>query len=69
MLSFASEAISPANGRQERCNVGLRTSEQFLAGLKDGREVYYRGERVGVVPEHPELGVAARHAAIDFDLA
>jgi aromatic ring hydroxylase len=49
--------------------VGLRTSEQFLAGLNDAREVYYRGERVGVVSEHPELGVAARHAAIDFDLA
>ncbi len=49
--------------------MGLRTSEQFLAGLNDAREVYYRGERVGVVSEHPELGVAARHAAIDFELA
>ena len=49
--------------------MGVRTSKEFLAGLKDSREVYYRGERVSIVSEHPELGVAARHAAIDFDLA
>jgi 4-hydroxybutyryl-CoA dehydratase / vinylacetyl-CoA-Delta-isomerase len=49
--------------------MGLRTSEQFLEGLRDDREVYYRGQRVRSVPDHPELGVAARHAAIDFQLA
>lgn len=49
--------------------MGLRTVEQFLSGLRDGREVYYRGQRVPDVTEHPELGVAARHAAIDFRLA
>ncbi len=49
--------------------MGLRTAAEFLEGLRDGREVYYRGERVPVVTEHPELGVAARHAAIDFQLA
>ena len=49
--------------------MGLRTAEEFLQGLRDGREVYYRGERVPAVTEHPELGVAARHAAIDFRLA
>jgi len=49
--------------------MGLRTAEQFLNGLKDSREVYYRGARVPIVSEHPELGVAARHAAIDFELA
>lgn len=48
--------------------MGLRTPKQFLDGLNDAREVYYRGERVAVVSEHPELGVAARHAAIDFEL-
>src|SRR5579864_3303534 len=49
--------------------MGLRTAEQFLSGLRDGREVYYRGQRVRDVTGHPELGVAARHAAIDFQLA
>ena len=49
--------------------MGLRTPEQFLDGLRDDRTVYYRGQRVKAVPDHPELGVAARHAAIDFQLA
>ncbi len=49
--------------------MGLRTSEEYLDGLRDAREVYYRGQRVLAVPDHPELGVAARHAAIDFQLA
>jgi 4-hydroxybutyryl-CoA dehydratase/vinylacetyl-CoA-Delta-isomerase len=49
--------------------MGLRTASEFLAGLRDERVVYYRGERVADVTEHPELGVAARHAAIDFQLA
>jgi 4-hydroxybutyryl-CoA dehydratase/vinylacetyl-CoA-Delta-isomerase len=49
--------------------MGLRTPDQFLAGLRDNREVYYQGERVKVVTEHAELGVAARHASIDFRLA
>src|ERR1700683_4393966 len=49
--------------------MALRTPEQYLQGLRDGREVYYRGERVEDVRQHPELGVAARHAAIDFQLA
>src|SRR6202163_3021165 len=49
--------------------MALRTAAQFLAGLRDTREVYYRGERVPHVVDHPELGVAARHASIDFELA
>jgi 4-hydroxybutyryl-CoA dehydratase / vinylacetyl-CoA-Delta-isomerase len=49
--------------------MGLRSVEQFLQGLRDGREVYYRGRRVADVTEHPELGVAARHASIDFQIA
>ena len=49
--------------------MGLRSAGEFLAGLRDDREVYYRGERVAAVPDHPELGVVARHVAIDFELA
>jgi len=49
--------------------MALRTPEQFLNGLRDNREVYYRGVRVQSVVDHPELGVAARHAAIDFKMA
>src|SRR4051794_8531008 len=46
-----------------------RTPEAYLEGLRDGREVYYRGERVEDVTTHPELGIAARHGALDFELA
>ena len=49
--------------------MALRTAAQFLAGLRDTREVYYRGERVPNVVDHPELAVAARHASIDYELA
>jgi aromatic ring hydroxylase len=48
--------------------MGVRTSKDFLEGLRDGRVVFYRGEQVADVTEHPELGVAARHAAIDFEM-
>jgi aromatic ring hydroxylase len=47
----------------------VRTAQQYLEGLRDGREVYYRGERIDDVVAHPELGLAARHAALDFELA
>lgn len=49
--------------------MGLRTADEYLAGLKDDREVYYRGERITDVVGHDEIGTAARHAAIDFQLA
>lgn len=49
--------------------MALRTAAEYLAGLQDTREVYYRGKRVPNVVDHPELGVAARHAAIDFEMA
>lgn len=44
----------------------MRSAQEYLDGLRDGREVYYRGERVGDVVAHPELGLSARHGAIDF---
>jgi aromatic ring hydroxylase len=46
----------------------MRDAQTFLDGLNDGREVWYRGERVDDVVEHDVLGTAARHAAADFDL-
>jgi aromatic ring hydroxylase len=47
----------------------VRTVDQYLDGLRDGREVYYRGERVADVVDHPELGIVSRHAALDFAFA
>ena len=47
----------------------LRTPQQYLDSLKDGRTVYYRGERVPDVVAHPVTGLAARHASIDYQMA
>ena len=47
----------------------MRTADEYLAGLRDDREVYYRGERVADVVSHPELGLVSRHAALDFAFA
>src|SRR5712671_1096291 len=47
----------------------LRTVEQYIESLRDARTVYFRGERVPDVTRHPVIGVAVRHAAIDYDLA
>lgn len=49
--------------------MGLRTPEQYRASLKDGREVYYRGEQVTDVTTHPVIGVAVEHACIDYRMA
>ena len=54
-------------GNAER--TALRSPQQYLDGLRDGREAYYAGERVEDVVDHPELGIAARHAALDFEFA
>src|SRR5919202_6086458 len=47
----------------------LRTADQYLASLRDGRRVYYRGRRVEDVTAHPVIGLAARHAAVDYEMA
>ena len=49
--------------------MGLRTPEQYKASLKDGREVYYRGELVKDVTTHPIIGIAVDHACIDYRMA
>src|SRR5216684_505756 len=49
--------------------MALRTAATYLEGLRDGRVVYYRGERVEDVTTHAALGRGAQHTAIDFRLA
>lgn len=40
----------------------MRTKEEYLSSLNDGREVYYRGKRVDNIANHPVLKIAANHA-------
>lgn len=49
--------------------MALRTKQQYREGLKDGRVVYYRGERIEDVTTHEHLGTAVEHTALDFELA
>jgi 4-hydroxybutyryl-CoA dehydratase / vinylacetyl-CoA-Delta-isomerase len=46
----------------------VRTRNQYIESLRDGRRVFYRGERVADVTQHPEFKIAIDHAALDFDL-
>ena len=48
--------------------MGLRTVEEYIDSLRDGRRVIYRGERVGDVTSHPQLARTVRHAAELFRL-
>ncbi|MBI9086871.1 MAG: hypothetical protein JEZ11_24965 [Desulfobacterales bacterium] len=49
--------------------MGLMTAKAYLESLDDGRIVYYRGEKVANVAEHPDLGVCARTMAVDYEIA
>ena len=49
--------------------MALRTVQQYVESLRDGRTVYFRGARVDDVTTHPVIGVAVRHAAIDYEMA
>ncbi len=49
--------------------MSLMSPEQYLESLKDGREVWFRGQRVDDVTVHPVKGKASRHAAIDYSVA
>ena len=47
----------------------MRSRKEYIESLRDGREVYFKGQRVADVTEHPEIRFAIDHAAIDYDMA
>lgn len=47
----------------------LRSPEEYRASLRDGRTVYFRGQRVADVTAHPVIGTAVNHACIDYAMA
>jgi aromatic ring hydroxylase len=49
--------------------MGLKSFNEHRESLRDGREVYYHGQRVEDVTTHPVLGIGMAHAAIDYRLA
>lgn len=49
--------------------MGLKTAEQYKSSLRDGRVVFFRGEKVVDVTAHPVIGIAVEHAALDYRMA
>lgn len=49
--------------------MGLRTPQQYIDSVRDGRIVYYRGEKVDDVTTHPVIKKAVDHAAVDYRMA
>jgi len=49
--------------------MGLKSFDLHKESLRDGREVYFDGERVADVTTHPVLGVGMAFAGIDYKLA
>lgn len=49
--------------------MALRTADDYLESLRDGRTLYYQGRKVADVTMEPDLRVAVEHAAIDYRLA
>jgi 4-hydroxybutyryl-CoA dehydratase/vinylacetyl-CoA-Delta-isomerase len=49
--------------------MALITAEEYKESLNDGREVYYKGEKVENVATHPDLGVCVDLMAIDYEMA
>src|ERR1700739_4153483 len=48
---------------------GQNTPEQYKSSLRDGRAVFYRGEKVPDVTAHPVIGLAVEHASLDYRMA
>ncbi|MGH7863474.1 MAG: 4-hydroxyphenylacetate 3-hydroxylase N-terminal domain-containing protein, partial [Candidatus Binataceae bacterium] len=49
--------------------MSLMTPEQYKQSLRDGRAVFFRGERVSDVTTHPVIAIAVEHAATDYRMA
>src|SRR5579863_6473802 len=65
-------AISASGNKSGNCGgtkMGLRTPEQYKQALRDGRAVFFRGEKVADVTAHPVIGIAVDHACIDYRMA
>jgi len=48
--------------------VALRTPQAYKESLRDGRCVFFRGQRVDDVTRHPVIGIAVEHAALAYTM-
>ena len=48
--------------------MALRTAREYKDSLRDGRAVFFRGQKVSDVTAHPVIGVAVEHAALEYTM-
>src|SRR5438067_1978071 len=48
--------------------LAIRTANEFLEGLNDGRVIFYKGRKIKNVTTDPIFKVAAKHAAALFEI-
>ncbi len=48
--------------------MALRTAQEYKDSLRDGRTVFFRGQKVADVTEHPLIGIAVEHAALEYSM-
>jgi aromatic ring hydroxylase len=49
--------------------MGLSTADEYRESLRDGRTLWYRGQRVPDILAEPDLRVAVDHAALDYEVS
>ena len=49
--------------------MALKTVEEYLESIRDGREVYLDGEKVDDVTSHPILKNLSDYASADYEMA
>ncbi|WP_433622177.1 4-hydroxyphenylacetate 3-hydroxylase N-terminal domain-containing protein [Nocardia sp. CA-120079] len=45
----------------------MMTGEEYKKSLQDGRSIYFKGERVPNMPDHPVLGLCVEDIAAEYD--
>lgn len=48
--------------------MALRTAQEYKESLRDGRSVFFRGQRVADVTAHPVTRIAVEHAALEYTM-
>ena len=46
----------------------IRTAEQYVKSLKDGRVIYLNGERIPDITEHPAFRGSINAVALNYEL-
>src|SRR5579864_129394 len=49
--------------------MALRTAQEYTDSLRDGRSVFFRGQRVSDVTSHPLIRIAIEHAGLEYTMA